>query len=126
MPWHIAVTDACPIATPFGLIEDGTDKLVGCYEDAETAGEEMNDLLEAEAMIAAPGIGAVVAHASTATCRRHMTRLATAYGHGATMRPYIPEASGNDAMVVLDGADMDRAADAAALGDDVDAELMLA
>ena len=28
MPWHIAVTDACPIATPFGVIEDGTDKLV--------------------------------------------------------------------------------------------------
>lgn len=71
---------------------------------------------EAEAMIAAPGIGAVVAHASTATCRRHMARLAAAYEHGATMRPYIPEASGNDAMIVLDGADMDRAADAAALG----------
>jgi len=71
---------------------------------------------EAEALIAAPGIGAVVAHASTATCRRHMARLAAAYEHGATMRPYIPEASGNDAMIVLDGADMDRAADAAALG----------
>jgi acyl-CoA reductase-like NAD-dependent aldehyde dehydrogenase len=71
---------------------------------------------EAEAMIAAPGIGAVVAHASTATCRRHMARLASAYAEGATMRPYIPEASGNDAMVVLDGADMDRAAAAAALG----------
>lgn len=71
---------------------------------------------EAEAMITAPGVGAVVAHASTATCRRHMARLATAYEHGAVMRPYIPEASGNDAMIVLDGADMDRAADAAALG----------
>ncbi len=71
---------------------------------------------EAEALIAAPGIGAVVAHASTATCRRHMARLAAAYEAGATMRPYIPEASGNDAMIVLDGADMDRAADAAALG----------
>ena len=71
---------------------------------------------EAEAMIAAPGIGAVVAHASTATCRRHMARLASAYAEGATMRPYIPEASGNDAMVVLDGADMERAAAAAALG----------
>ncbi len=71
---------------------------------------------EAEAMIAAPGIGAVVAHASTATCRRHMARLATAYAEGATMRPYIPEASGNDAMIVLAGADMDRAAAAAALG----------
>jgi len=71
---------------------------------------------EAEAMIAAPGVGAVVAHASTATCRRHMARLAAAYAEGATMRPYIPEASGNDAMVVLAGADMDRAAAAAALG----------
>ena len=71
---------------------------------------------EAEALIAAPGIGAVVAHASTATCRRHMARLSAAYEAGATMRPYIPEASGNDAMIVLDGADMDRAADAAALG----------
>jgi succinate-semialdehyde dehydrogenase/glutarate-semialdehyde dehydrogenase len=71
---------------------------------------------EAEAMIAAPGVGAVVAHASTATCRRHMARLSAAYAEGATMRPYIPEASGNDAMIVLDGADMQRAADAAALG----------
>ncbi len=71
---------------------------------------------EAEAMITAPGIDAVVAHASTATCRRHMARLAAAYAQGATLRPYIPEASGNDAMIVLDGADMDRAADAAALG----------
>lgn len=71
---------------------------------------------EAEAMIAAPGVGAVVAHASTATCRRHMARLAAAYAEGATMRPYIPEASGNDAMIVLAGADMDRAAAAAALG----------
>lgn len=71
---------------------------------------------EAEAMITAPGIGAVVAHASTATCRRHMAALAAAYANGTTMRPYIPEASGNDAMVVLDGADMDRAAAAAALG----------
>ena len=71
---------------------------------------------EAEAMIAAPGVGAVVAHASTATCRRHMARLSAAYAEGATMRPYIPEASGNDAMLVLQGADMERAAAAAALG----------
>lgn len=71
---------------------------------------------EAEALICADGIGAVVAHASTATCRRHMARLSAAYAEGAVMRPYIPEASGNDAMVVLDGADMDRAAEAAALG----------
>ncbi|MEO2139294.1 MAG: aldehyde dehydrogenase family protein [Thermoleophilia bacterium] len=71
---------------------------------------------QAEALMTAPGIGAVVAHASTATCRRHMARLAAAYADGATMRPYIPEASGNDALVVLDGADMDRAAEAAALG----------
>ncbi len=71
---------------------------------------------EAEAMIAAPGVGAVVAHASTATCRRHMARLSAAYAEGATMRPYIPEASGNDAMLVLQAADMERAAAAAALG----------
>lgn len=71
---------------------------------------------EAEALISAPGIGAVVAHASTATCRRHMARLAAAYADGATMRPYIPEASGNDAMIVMAGADMVRAADAAARG----------
>jgi acyl-CoA reductase-like NAD-dependent aldehyde dehydrogenase len=71
---------------------------------------------QAEAMMAAPGVGAIVAHASTATCRRHMARLAAAYSDGAVMRPYIPEASGNDALIVLDGADMDRAAEAAALG----------
>jgi acyl-CoA reductase-like NAD-dependent aldehyde dehydrogenase len=71
---------------------------------------------EAEALIAADGVGVVVAHASTATCRRHMARLAAAYAAGAVMRPYIPEASGNDALVVLDGADMERVAEAAALG----------
>ncbi len=71
---------------------------------------------EAEALIAADGVGAVVAHASTATCRRHMARLAADYAAGAVMRQYIPEASGNDALVVLDGADMERVAEAAALG----------
>ena len=32
------------------------------------------------------------------------------------MRPYIAEGSGNDAMIVLAGADLDRAAQAAAVG----------
>ncbi len=71
---------------------------------------------EAEAMLAGPGVHAVVAHGSTATCRRHMMRLAEAYGRGETMRPYIPEASGNDPAIVLAGADLERAASAIAAG----------
>jgi acyl-CoA reductase-like NAD-dependent aldehyde dehydrogenase len=71
---------------------------------------------EAEALIAHPGVHAVVAHASTATVKRHLARLGAAYAAGAPLRPYIPEASGNDALVVLDGADLGRAAEAAALG----------
>ncbi|MGI9540202.1 MAG: aldehyde dehydrogenase family protein, partial [Miltoncostaeaceae bacterium] len=58
----------------------------------------------------------VVAHGSTETCRRHVAALGRAYLDGARMRPYIPEASGNDALLVLDGADLDRAAEAAAVG----------
>jgi len=71
---------------------------------------------EAEALVADPGIDAVVAHASTVTCKRHLARLGAAYAAGVPMRPYIPEASGNDALIVLQGADLERAARAAALG----------
>ena len=58
----------------------------------------------------------VVAHASSATCKRHLAGLGRAYAAGAPLRPYIPEGSGNDAMIVLPGADLDAAAAAAALG----------
>ena len=70
---------------------------------------------EGERLLVHPGVHAVVAHASTETCRRHVARLAAAYADGAPMRPYIPEASGNDAMIVLPGADLERTASAAAL-----------
>ncbi len=69
-----------------------------------------------EALITHPGVGAVVAHASTETCRRHLRLLADAYAAGVPLRPYIPEASGNDAAVVLPGADLPAAARAIALG----------
>lgn len=71
---------------------------------------------QAEDLLAAPGVNAVVAHGSTATCRRHMARLARAYDEGATFRPYIPEASGNDPALVLPGADLRFAAEAIAAG----------
>ena len=71
---------------------------------------------QAEAMLAGPGVHAVVAHGSTATCRRHMVRLAAAYSDGETFRPYIPEASGNDPAIVLSGADLPTAASAIAAG----------
>jgi acyl-CoA reductase-like NAD-dependent aldehyde dehydrogenase len=71
---------------------------------------------EAEPLVWDAGVHAVVAHASSATCKRHMAGLGAAYARGARMRPYIPEGSGNDAMVVLAGADLAAAAEAAALG----------
>lgn len=71
---------------------------------------------EAEALMVGPGVHAVVAHGSTATCRRHMSRLAASYAAGESFRPYIPEASGNDPAIVLAGADLDRAATAIAAG----------
>lgn len=70
----------------------------------------------AEPLIWDPGVHAVVAHASSATCKRHMAGLGAAYARGARMRPYIPEGSGNDALVVLAGADLGAAAHATALG----------
>jgi acyl-CoA reductase-like NAD-dependent aldehyde dehydrogenase len=67
-------------------------------------------------LLAAAGIDAIVAHASTATCKQHLATLADAYAGGAVLRPYIPEASGNDALIVLPGADVVAAAEAIALG----------
>ena len=71
---------------------------------------------EAEGLIVEPRIGAVIAHSSTETCKRHLGLLGRAYEEGTRLRPYIPEASGNDALLVLEGADLDRAADAIAVG----------
>ena len=68
---------------------------------------------EAEPLVWDPGVHAVVAHASTRTCKRQLAGLGAAYAAGARLRPYIPEGSGNDAMIVLHGADLDAAADAA-------------
>jgi acyl-CoA reductase-like NAD-dependent aldehyde dehydrogenase len=71
---------------------------------------------EAEPLVWDPGVQAVVAHASTATIRRQLAGLGAAYAAGVPLRPYVAEGSGNDAMIVLAGADLDRAAQAAALG----------
>ena len=71
---------------------------------------------EAEPLVWDPGVNAVVAHASSETCKRQLAGLGAAYAAGARMRPYIPEGSGNDAMIVLAGADLGRAAEAAAIG----------
>ncbi|MGD9697358.1 MAG: aldehyde dehydrogenase [Thermoleophilia bacterium] len=70
----------------------------------------------AEPLIWDPGVQMVVAHASSETCKRHLAGLGRAYARGAPLRPYVPEGSGNDAMIVLAGADLDAAAAAAALG----------
>lgn len=70
----------------------------------------------AEPLVWDPGVHAVVTHASSATCKRQLAGLGRAYAAGARLRPYIPEGSGNDAMIVLAGAGLDAAARAAALG----------
>jgi acyl-CoA reductase-like NAD-dependent aldehyde dehydrogenase len=70
----------------------------------------------AEPLVWDDGVHAVVAHASTRTCKRQLAGLGAAYAAGARLRPYIPEGSGNDAMIGLGGADLDAAAAAAALG----------
>ncbi len=70
----------------------------------------------AERLIRDPGVHVVVAHSSSETCKRHLALLGRAYTRGVPLRPYIPEASGNDAFLVLAGADLERAAHAAALG----------
>lgn len=69
---------------------------------------------DAEPLVAHNGVNAVVAHGSTETCKRHLARLGRAYEHGVPFRPYIPEASGNDALVVLPGANLATAAEAIA------------
>lgn len=74
------------------------------------------DAAEALPLLWHEEVHVVVAHGSTETCRRHVAALGRAYLDGARMRPYIPEASGNDALLVLEGADLDAAAEAAAVG----------
>jgi acyl-CoA reductase-like NAD-dependent aldehyde dehydrogenase len=70
---------------------------------------------EAEPLVWHPGVNAVVTHGSGATIRRQLVGLGRAYAAGAPLRPYIPEGPGNDALVVLAGADPGRAAHAGAL-----------
>jgi succinate-semialdehyde dehydrogenase len=70
----------------------------------------------AERLIRDPMVHVVVAHSSSETCKRHLALLGRAYERGVPLRPYIPEASGNDAFLVLAGADLPRAAHAAAVG----------
>ncbi len=70
---------------------------------------------EAEPLVWHPGVNAVVTHGSSETCKRQLAGLGDAYRRGATLRPFIPEGSGNDAMLILAGADLPRAADAVAL-----------
>jgi acyl-CoA reductase-like NAD-dependent aldehyde dehydrogenase len=69
---------------------------------------------EAEPLVWHEGVDAVVAHASSETCKRHLALLGEAYARGARLRPYIPEGSGNDAFVVLAGAAPERVAAALA------------
>lgn len=71
---------------------------------------------EAEELVWDEHVHAVVTHGSSATCKRQMAALGRAVAGGARLRPYIPEGSGNDALIVLEGADLDRAAEAVALG----------
>lgn len=71
---------------------------------------------EAERLVAHPGINAVVTHGSTTTCKRQMATMATGYAAGTPLRPFIPEASGNDPAIVLTGADLAHAARAIAIG----------
>ena len=68
------------------------------------------------ALLIDPGIDAIVAHAATSTCVVHLGVLAEAYARGTVMRPYIAEASGNDALIVLPGADLAAATRAIVLG----------
>lgn len=70
----------------------------------------------AEPLVWADGVHAVVTHAGTDTCKRQLAALGRAYAAGGRMRPYIPEASGNDAVIIREGADLERAAAAVALG----------
>ena len=74
------------------------------------------DLEAVRELLVAPGIDAIVAHAATATCKEHLATLAAGYANGAILRPYIPEGSGNDVLIVLPGANVADAADAIVLG----------
>ena len=107
------------VCRPSRRVRDTTGRVLTAIASAWPDGAiQIADLpaQEAEGLVAHPGVGAVVAHGSTATCKRHLARLADAYSRGVPLRPYIPEASGNDAAIVLAGADLEMAASAVAVG----------
>lgn len=107
------------ICRPSRRVRETTSRVLTAIASAWPAGAvQIADIppQDAEGLIVHPGVNAVVAHGSTATCRRHFARLAEAYTDGAPLRPYIPEASGNDAAIVLAGADLESAAAAVAVG----------
>jgi acyl-CoA reductase-like NAD-dependent aldehyde dehydrogenase len=107
------------ICRPSRRVRDTTGRVLTAIASAWPDGAiQIADLppQEAEGLVAHPGVGAVVAHGSTGTCKRQLVRLADAYARGVPLRPYIPEASGNDAAIVLAGADLEMAASAIAVG----------
>jgi len=91
------------------------DALAAAWPNAAVGVVECAPSQVAELLVA-PQIDAIVAHAATQTCRAHLGALAEGYARGAVLRPYIPEASGNDALIVLPGADLTQAAEGIALG----------
>ena len=107
------------ICRPSRRVRDTTRHVLTAIASAWPEGSlQIADLppQEAEGLVVHPGVSAVVAHGSTATCKRHLARLGDAYARGVPLRPYIPEASGNDAAIVLAGADLSLAASAIAVG----------
>jgi acyl-CoA reductase-like NAD-dependent aldehyde dehydrogenase len=101
---RVSATTSLVLEAVAGPWPAGAVQVVDCARD-EVAG-----------LLTASGIDAVVAHAATSTCTAHLRVLAHGYARGVVMRPYIAEASGNDALLVLPGADLAAAAAAIVLG----------
>lgn len=107
------------VCRPSRRVAETTAMVLGALSEAWPAGAlgiVACDPAAVGGLLVAPGVDAIVAHASTRTCKQHLAALAAGYAGGAVLRPYIPEASGNDAMIVLPGADLTAAAEALALG----------
>jgi uncharacterized protein len=41
MPWHVAKSDACPADSPWAVVQDSNDEVVGCHKSKEKAMNQM-------------------------------------------------------------------------------------
>ncbi len=121
------------VIKPSGVAPLSTQRLLECCEDvgipeATVLGTTCNGEDTAWEFVENPEVDAFLAYASSPLGKDNVIKMGhylegakNALGNGfysipGKMKKYVPELAGNDPLVVLPGADLDRAAEAAVVG----------